>query len=55
MCECSRPTAVNLAEAANTLLNLSRKVADEGADAEAVYQVRIRNNHLLFFRYLMHL
>ncbi|KAG0569049.1 hypothetical protein M758_6G057800 [Ceratodon purpureus] len=34
----SRPTAVNLADAATTLLKLSQKAADEGADAAAVYE-----------------
>lgn len=42
----SRPTAVNLAEAATNLLNICQAVADKGDDAEAVYQVRTLNNSL---------
>jgi methylthioribose-1-phosphate isomerase len=40
----SRPTAVNLADAATTLLNLSQKAAEEDADAAAVYEVRVSKN-----------
>lgn len=43
----SRPTAVNLADAATTLLNLSQKAADEDADAPAVYEVRVFKNFLV--------
>ena len=52
LCGCSRPTAVNLADAATTLLALVQEAADEGADAESAYQVstwlQINSNNSAF-------